>query len=154
MIRAVLAASALLLATATPASADPTGYLIWDSGAGAWPTQGRSGDWTPPGLFSVREAPEEDNLIRIKGESPDEREFLEIRLYRHDGQRITEGHFEDQKVLVVNHGFGWYDNGGDFDVMHIAYNADGLISEFDGAVEHHYPDNPDSTFRAKISYRR
>ncbi|MDX8145184.1 hypothetical protein SK854_23945 [Lentzea sp. BCCO 10_0061] len=153
MIRAVLTTTALLLATAAPASA-ATGSLVWDSDAGAWPTEGRSGTWTPPGLFSVREAPEEDNLIRIKGESPDEQEFLEIRLYRHDGQRITEGHFEDQKVLVVNHGFGWYDNAGDFDVEHIAYNDEGLISEFDGAIEHHYRDKPDSTFRAKVSYRR
>ncbi|MFJ8961046.1 hypothetical protein ACIRG5_16820 [Lentzea sp. NPDC102401] len=154
MIRAVLTASALLLATATPASADATGHLIWDSDASAWPTQGRSGTWTPPELFSVREDSEEGNLIRIKGESSDGWEYLMIELYRHDGQRITEGHFEDQKVLVVNHGFGWYDNGGDFDVTHIAYNDEGLISEFDGAIEQHYEDRPDSTFRAKISYRR
>lgn len=154
MIRAFLTASALLLATATPASADATGRLIWDSDANAWPTQGRSGTWTPPELFSVREDPEEGNLIRIKGESSDGWEYLMIELYRHDGQRITEGHFEDQKVLVVNHGFGWYDNGGDFDVTHIAYNDEGLISEFDGAIEHHYEDRPDSTFRAKVSYRR
>ncbi|WP_330273303.1 hypothetical protein OG205_41855 [Lentzea sp. NBC_00516] len=154
MIRAVLTASALLLATATPASADATGYLFWDSDPKAHPTQGRSGSWTPPELFSVREDPEEGNLIRIKGESSDGWEYLMIELYRHDGQRITEGHFEDQKVLVVNRGLGWYDNAGDFDVDHIAYNDEGLISEFDGAIEHHYEDGPDGTFRAKVSYRR
>jgi hypothetical protein len=154
MIRSVLAAAALVVATATPASADTTGYLIWDSDKGAFPTEGRSGTWTPPELFSVREDPEEGNLIRIKGESSDGWEYLMIELYRHDGQRITEGHYTDQKVLVVNRGLGSYDNGGDFAVEHIAYNAEGLISEFDGAVEHHVGDRPDSTFRAKISYRR
>lgn len=154
MIRTALATTTLLLATAAPASAEATGYLIWDSDARAWPTDGRSGTWTPPELFSVREAPEEGNLIRIKGESTDGWEYLMIELYRHDGQRITEGHFEDQKVLVVNKGFGWYDEAGDFDVTHIAYNDEGLISEFEGSVEHHYLNRPDSTFRAKISYRR
>jgi hypothetical protein len=154
MIRAVLTTTALLLATATPASADATGHLFWDSDPEAHPTQGRSGDWTPPELFSVREDPEEGNLIRIKGESSDGWEYLMIELYRHDGQRITEGHFEDQKVLVVNRGLGWYDNAGDFDVEHIAYDDEGLISEFDGAIEHHYEDRPNSTFRAKVSYRR
>ncbi|MEV6242049.1 hypothetical protein [Lentzea sp. NPDC051838] len=154
MIRSVLAAAALVVATATPASADATGYFIWDSDKDAWPTQGRSGSWTPPELFSVREDPEENNLIRIKGESPDGRDYLMIELYRNDGQRIGEGHYADQKVLVVNQGFGWYDKGGDFSVEHIAYNAEGLISEFDGAVEHHYQDQPNTTFRAKVSYRR
>lgn len=154
MIRSVLAAAALVLATATPASADATGYFIWDSDKGAWPTQGHSGDWNPPGLFSVREDPEKGNLIRIKGESPDEREWLQIELSRNDGQRITEGHYPDQKVLVAYKSAGWIDEGGDFAVEHIAYNPEGLISEFDGAVEHHYRDRPDSTFRAKISYRR
>jgi hypothetical protein len=153
VIRSVLAAAALVLATATPASADATGYLIWDSDKDSWPTEGRSGNWTPPELFSVREYPEEGNLIRIKGESSDGWEYLMIELSRHDGQRIGEGHFADQKVLVVNHGFSAYDNGGDFAVEHISYNADGLISEFDGAVEH-TRGRPDSTFRAKISYRR
>lgn len=153
MIRSVLAAAALVLATATPASADATGYLIWDSDKDAWPTQGRSGNWTPPELFSVREDSEEGNLIRIKGESSDGWEYLMIELSRNDGQRIGEGHYTDQKVLVVNHGFGAYDYGGDFAVEHIAYNAEGLISEFDGAVEHSRG-RSDSTFRAKISYRR
>jgi hypothetical protein len=154
MIRSVLAAAALVLATATPASADATGYLIWDSDAGAWPTHGSSGDWTPPSLFSVRDDPEQGNLIRIKGESPDERDYIMIELARHDGQRIGEGHFADEKVHVVYHGLGWWDDGGDFAVEHIAYNAEGLISEFDGAIEQHYRDQPDSTFRAKVSYRR
>ncbi|MET9231677.1 hypothetical protein [Lentzea sp. NPDC003310] len=154
MIRTTLATVALLLATAAPASADATGYLIWDSDAGAWPTEGRSGTWTPPELFSVREDPEEGNLIRVKGESADGWEYLMIELYRHDGQRITEGDFTDQRVLVVNHGLGWYDDGAEFAVEHIAYNDEGVISEFEGSVEHHYRDEPDSTFRAKISYRR
>ncbi|HEX8870335.1 MAG TPA: hypothetical protein VF821_32020, partial [Lentzea sp.] len=145
MIRSVLAAAALVLATATPASAEPTGYLIWDSDKEAWPTQGRSGSWTPPELFSVRDYPEKDNMLRIKAEAPGGQEYLMIELYRNDGQRIGEGHYADQKVLVVNHGFGWYDNGGDFAVEHIAYDADGLISEFDGAVEHHYQDRPNTT---------
>lgn len=154
MIRSVLAAAALVLATATPASADATGYLTWDSDPGASPTLGRSGNWTPPVLFSVREDPEEGNLIRIKGESPDEREWLQIELSRNDGQRIGEGHYTDQKVLVVYKSSGWIDYGGDFAVEHIAYNAEGLIREFDGAVEHHVKDRPGSTFRAKVSYRR
>lgn len=154
MIRSVLAAAALLLATAVPASADATGYLIWDSDPDASPTHGNSGSWTPPELFSVREDPEEGNLIRIKGESPDSRDYIMIELARNDGQRIGEGHFADQKVLVVYHGIGTWDDGGDFAVEHIAYNAEGLISEFDGAVEHHNGDRPNSTFRAKISYRR
>lgn len=153
MIRAVLAASALLLATATPASA-ATGHLVWDSDPQAHPTQGRSGTWTPPELFSVREDPEEGNLIRIKGESADGWEYLMIELSRHDGQRITEGHFTDQRVLVVNRGLGWYDDGGDFAVEHVAYDDEGVISEFDGAVEHHYRDEPGTTFRARISFRR
>jgi hypothetical protein len=155
MIRSVLAAAALLLATATPASADPTGYLIWDSDPDASPTHGNSGSWTPPELFSVREDPEEGNLIRIKGESPGGgQDYIMIQLARHDGQRIGEGHFADQKVLVVYHGLGWWDEGGDFAVEHIAYNDEGLISEFEGAVEHHYKDEPNTTFRAKVSYRR
>jgi hypothetical protein len=151
-MRTALLTAALLLTTAAPAAAADTDYLIWDSDAGSWPTQGRSGTWAPPGLFTVSQHP--DNMIRVKGESPDEREYLMIELTRHDGQRISEGHYEDQRVLVVNHGFGWPDDGGDFDVQHIAYGDDGRISEFDGAVEQHYQDRPDSTFRAKISYRR
>lgn len=154
MIRSVLAAAALVLATAVPASADATGYLIWDSDPDASPTHGRSGTWTPPELFSVREDPEEGNLIRIKGEASDGWEYLMIELARKDGQRIGEGHHTDQKVLVVYKSTGWWDEGGDFAVEHIAYNEEGLISEFDGAVEHHYKDRPNSTFRAKISYRR
>ncbi|MDT7788671.1 MAG: hypothetical protein QOF58_7090 [Pseudonocardiales bacterium] len=154
MIRSVLAAAALVLATATPASADATGYFIWDSDKGAWPTEGRSGDWNPPDLFSVHEFPEQGNKIRIYGESAGGRDYLSIELFRNDGQRIGEGHYTDQKVRVVDGSFGWLDEGGDFAVEHIAYTADGLISEFDGAVEHHYLDRPDSTFRAKISYRR
>lgn len=153
-MRAALLTAALLVATAVPASADATGHLLWDSDARSWPTEGRSGNWTPPELFSVWEHPEKNNLIRIQGEASNGWDYLMIELYRHDGQRITEGHFEDQKVLVVNKGFGWYDNAGDFDVEHIAYDADGKISEFDGSVEHHYEDRPDGTFRAKISYRR
>ncbi|MBM7859901.1 hypothetical protein JOD27_003707 [Lentzea nigeriaca] len=39
-------------------------------------------------------------------------------------------------MLVVYGGFGWVGDGGDF------------------AVEHHDRDQPDTTFRAKISYRR
>lgn len=151
MIRTVLAASALLLATATPASA-ATSYLVWDSDPEAHPTQGRSGNWTPPELFSVWEHP--GNMIRIKGESQDGWEYLMIELTRHDGRRIAEGHHEDQKVLVVNRGLGWTDKAGDFDVEHIAYDEEGQISEFEGAVEHRYQDQPNSTFRAKISYRR
>ncbi|MEU0884694.1 hypothetical protein ABZ345_39395 [Lentzea sp. NPDC005914] len=154
MIRSVLAAAALVLATATPASAEPTGYLIWDSDKDSSPTHGSSGSWTPPSLFSVREDPEKGNLIRIKGESPDERDYIMIELARHDGQRIGEGDFADERVHVVYHGLGSWDEGGDFAVEHIAFNAEGLISEFDGAAEHHNGDRPDSTFRAKVSYRR
>lgn len=154
MIRSVLAAATLVLATATPASADATGYLVWDSDKGAWPTQGHSGNWNPPDLFSVREFPEKDNEIRIYGESAGGQDYISIELFRNDGQRIGEGHYTDQKVRVVYGSFGWIDEGGDFAVEHIVYNAEGLISEFDGAVEHHYRDQPDTTFRAKISYRR
>ncbi|MGI5505566.1 hypothetical protein [Lentzea sp. CA-135723] len=153
-MRAALLAAALLVATAAPATAADTDYLIWDSDPGAWPTQGRSGSWTPPALMGVHEFPAPDNSIRIYGESANGWDFIEIRLFRHDGERIGEGHFEDQRVLVVNKGFGWYDDAGDFDVTHIAYDAGGRISEFDGNVEHHYLDQPNSTFRAKLSYRR
>lgn len=154
MIRSVLAAAALLLATATPASADPTGYLIWDSDPGAFPTQARSGSWTPPDSFAVRESDNTANLIEIKGGAQDGWEYLGIELSRHDGQRITEGHYAHQKVKVVNRGLTLTDNTGNFAVEHIAYDEAGHITEFDGAVEHHVGDKPDSTFRAKVSYRR
>ncbi|HEX7305797.1 hypothetical protein [Lentzea sp.] len=151
-MRVALATAALLFIATTPALAAETDRLIWDSDEHAHPTQGRSGTWTPPELFSAREHP--GNTIRIKGESPDGREYLMIELTRHDGQRITEGPHEDQKVLVVNRGLGWVDEAGDFDVDHVAYGSDGQISEFDAAIEHHYLDEPDTTFRAKVSYRR
>lgn len=152
MIRTVLAASALLLATATPASAAPTGYIVWDSGAGAHPAQGRSGSWTPPELFSVRN--EQENRIRIQGENSTGWEHLAIELGRHDGLRITEGSHTDQRALVINRGLGWWDEAAEFTVDHISYDADGRISELDAAVEHHYQDQPDTEFRAKVSYRR
>jgi hypothetical protein len=154
MIRSVLAAAALLLATATPASAEPTDYLIWDSDQDAHPTQGRSGSWTPPDSFAVRESDEIANLIEIKGGSQNGWEYLGIQLSRHDGQRIAEGHYAHEKVLVINRGLGWTDDDGNFAVEHIAYDADGHISEFEGAVEQHYQGKPNTTFRAKISYRR
>ncbi|MCG8922419.1 hypothetical protein [Lentzea sp. CC55] len=152
MIRTALAVSALLLATATPATAAPTGYIIWDSDAGAHPTQGRSGNWTPPELFSVRN--EEENRIRVQGEDSTGWEYLVIELGRHDGLRITEGSYVDQRALVVNRGLGWWDEAAEFTVDHIAYDADGRISELEAAVEHHYRDQPDTEFRAKVSYRR
>lgn len=153
MIRSVLAAAALVVATATPASAEPTGYLIWDSDPdGA--THGHSATWTPPELFSVREDTQKGkSLIRIKGEASDGVEYIAIELFRHDGQRIGEGHYEDQKVVVVYHGLGSVDDSADFTVEHITYSADGLIREFDGAVEHGN-DRPNGAFRAKVSYRR
>ncbi|KJK45465.1 hypothetical protein UK23_26095 [Lentzea aerocolonigenes] len=151
----MLAAAALVVATATPASADPTGYFIWDSDPDAWPTAGHSGTWYQPDLFSVHEFPEKRNQIRIYGETPGGgQDYLSIELWRNDGQRIGEGHYTDQPVRVVYWSYGWVDEGADFDVEHIAYDADGRIREFDGAVEHHYRDQPDTTFRAKISYRR
>lgn len=151
MIRAVLATSVLLLATAAPASA-ATDYLIWDSDPQAHPTQGRSGNWTPPELFAVRK--ENGNRIRIQGEDSTGREYVAIELGRHDAQPITEGNYTDQRVLVIDRGLGYWDEAAEFTVDHIAYNADGYISEFDGAVVHNYLDQPNTTFRAKISYRR
>ncbi|MGW4209876.1 hypothetical protein ACWEIJ_17950 [Lentzea sp. NPDC004789] len=150
-MRAALLAAALLVATAAPASAADTDYLIWDSDPNAI-TNGRSGNWAPPEVFSVWEHP--GNMIRVKANSPDWNEYLQIDLTRHDGLRITEGAYVDQKVLVVNRGLGRTDNGGEFTVEHIAWGPDGQISEFDGAVEHHASDQPDTTFRAKLHYRR
>lgn len=151
-MRATLLATALLVATAAPASAADTDYLIWDSDPGAWPTAGRSGTWTPPEVFSVWEHP--DNMVRVKANSPDWNEHLQIDLSRHDGRRITEGAYADQKVLVVYGGFGRTDDGGEFTVEHIAWGPDGQITEFDGAVEHHANSKPGTTFRAELHYRR
>jgi len=153
MIRSVLTAAVLVVATATPASAEPTGYLIWDSDPdGA--THGHSATWTPPELFSVREDTRQgNNLIRIKGEASDGWEYIGIELFRHDGQRIGEGHYTDQRAVVIYHGLGSVDDSADFDVEHIAYDADGLIREFDGSLVHGN-DRPNGAFRAKISYRR
>ncbi len=150
-MRAALLAAALLVTTAAPASAADTDYLIWDSDRDAI-TDGRWGTWAPPEVFSVWQHP--GNMIRVKANSPDWNEYLQIELTRHDGQRITEGDYTDQKVLVVNRGLGRLDEGGEFTVEHIAWDQDGQITEFDGAVEHHASTKPDTTFRAKLHYRR
>lgn len=151
-MRVALLAAALLVATAAPATAAGTNYLIWDSEPNSSPAEGRSGTWTPPDDFSVWEHP--DHMIRVKADGPAGGDYLQIDLARHDGQRITEGSYVDQRVRVVNRGIGPIDKGGEFTVEHIAYGPDGNISEFEGAVEHHGSDQPDTTFRAKISYRR
>jgi hypothetical protein len=151
MIRTALLAAAVLVATAAPASATETNHLIWDSDPGAWPTQGASGDWTAPDPFSVWQHP--DLKVRVKATGP-RNEYMQIDLARHDGQRITEGSYVDQRVLVLYGGFVHTDNGAEFTVDHLAYGPDGNISEFEGSVEHHGSDQPGSTFRAKISYRR
>jgi len=152
MIRTALVAAALLLATSGVAVANDTPSFIWDSDAEAHPTHGRSGSWTPPEVFWVSER--EDNSIHIYGEDRSGWEYLGIRLYRHDGQRITEGTHTDQRVHVVDRGLGWFDDGAEFTVSHIAYGEDGRISEFDAAIEHHYQDRPNSTLRAKLHYHR
>ncbi|MGW6448082.1 hypothetical protein [Lentzea sp. NPDC055074] len=151
-MRTALLAAALLMATAAPASAAGTDYLIWDSEPHSSPADGRSGTWAPPDLFSVWEHP--DHMIRVKANAPTGGEYLQIDLARHDGQRITEGGYRDQWVRVVNRGLGPPDDRGVFTVEHLAYGPDGNISEFEGAVEHHGSDEPGTTFRAKISYRR
>ncbi len=153
MIRTALAASALLLATAAPASAAPTGHLIWDSDPQAQPTKGRSGTWTPPELFSVRQK-DNSNTIRVYGEDSSGWNYISFEMARHDGRPITEGSYTDQRVLVVYQGLGWWDESAEFTVEHVAYDANGHINEFDGAVVHNYHDKPDTTFRAKISFRR
>lgn len=150
-MRATLLAAVLLVATAAPATAADTDYLIWDSDPGAWPTQGRSGDWYAPDPFSVWE--HADLKLRVKATGP-RNEYMQIDLARHDGLRITEGSYADQQVAVLSNGFRHVDDGAEFTVEHLAYGPDGTISEFDGAVEHHYHDQPNTTFRAKISYRR
>lgn len=91
----------------------------------------RSGDWT-----DVSVGRRENNAIRIQGGDSTGWEYLAIELAPHDGQPITEGGYTDQRALVINHGLGWWDEGAEF------------------TVEHHYNDRPNSTFRAKISYRR
>lgn len=151
-MRAALLAAALLVATTTPASAAETNYLIFDSDPGAWPAQGDSGSWYAPDPFSVWEHP--DNRIRVKATDASTGEYLQIDLTRHDGQRITEGDYVDQRVHMVYRGFGRADDGGEFTVEHLVHGPDGAISEFEGAVEHHAGDQPGTTFRAKISYRR
>lgn len=150
-MRTALLAAALLVAIAAPATAAETDYLIWDSDPNSWPTQGRAGNWYEPDPFSVWEHP--DLMLRVKATGP-RNEYMQIDLARHDGQRITEGGYVDQKVTVVSNGFMHLDTGGEFTVEHLAYGPDGNVSEFEGAVEHHYRDEPGSTFRAKISYRR
>ena len=151
-MRVALLAAALLVATAAPASAAGTNYLIWDSDPTPRPPRGARAPGRRPTTVSVWEHP--DHMIRVKADGPAGGDYLQIDLARHDGQRITEGSYVDQRVRVVNHGIGLIDKGGEFTVEHIAYGPDGNISEFDGAVEHHCSDKPDTTFRAKISYRR
>ncbi|MDX3656015.1 hypothetical protein PV646_01735 [Streptomyces sp. ID05-26A] len=150
-MRTALLAGAFLVATAAPASAADTDYLIWDSDPNANPTQGRSGNWYAPDPFSVWEHP--DLELRVKATGP-HNEYMQIDLARHDGQRITEGSYVDQRVTIVSGGFMHADDGAEFTVEHLVRGPDGNISEFEGAVEHHGSDEPDSTFRAKISYRR
>ena len=151
-MRTALLAATLLVATAAPATAADTNYLIWDSDPGSSPAEGRSGTWTPPDDFSVWEHP--DRMIRVKADGPAGGDYLQIDLARRDGQRITEGHYSNQRVRVVNRGIGPPDERGVFTVEHLEYGPDGNISEFDGAVEHHGSTEANTTFRAKISYRR
>jgi hypothetical protein len=144
---------ALLVLGAGVASADEPSRFFFDAEAGAFPITATSGDWSAPqAKFIVSRRPWDDNNLHIDVEQAWTHHVVE--LFRHDGDPITTGTYNDQKALVISKGLGCYDNAADFTIDRLDLDEQGIVLALDGSVEHRCGDKPDNAFRAKIHYVR
>ncbi|MFI6101604.1 hypothetical protein ACIA8G_39170 [Lentzea sp. NPDC051213] len=128
---------------------------MFDAEANAFPITATSGDWTAP-LSEIRVGQRvwDNNTLRVYAENNELQTYYVVELSRHDGQPITPGTYTDQKALVINKSLGCYDNTADFTVERLDIDAEGLLTAFDGAVEHRCGPEPDNALRVKVHFVR
>ncbi|WP_434440387.1 hypothetical protein [Lentzea sp. E54] len=127
-----LALAALLSTTAVA----PVQAFSFEAEPNAWPVHGRSAQWSAPAEEIRVGLRRSDNAIRIHAEHNGLQDYVLVELSRHDGQLITDGTYHDQKVVVLNGGYGCVDNTADFTVDRVEYNADGWTDVFAASITH------------------
>lgn len=145
----ILALAALLSTTVAPVQ-----EFSFEAEANAWPVHGRSAHWSAPDDEIRVGLRRSDNTIRIHAEHNGLEDYVLVELSRHDGQLITAGSYHDQKVSVVNGGYGCVDDTADFTVDRVEYNADGWTDVFAASITHTCGDQPFNAFRARVDFNR
>jgi hypothetical protein len=149
-----LSCAFLLLGSAAAAAAEEPSRFVYDAEANAFPITAVNGELaTPQTELIVSQRVWDNNTLHVSASNDRTRTYYTVDLSRHDGNLITPGTYTDQKALVINWNLGCIDDRADFTVDRLDLDDRGIVTAFDGSVEHRCGDKPDNAFRAKISYR-
>lgn len=139
MLRGVLTLASIVAMSTGVASASSDSSFDFVSQAGAQPVGELSGQLTKLKVWEF----DDELLLDGYGSAGQLRVLV---------PGTTEVGVRNRPMWVIWKGIGCQDPQGRLEVTHLARNADGSITEFDGSVEHHCDRSPDQTFSAKIHY--
>lgn len=153
-VLALTCAFLFLGGTAASAAEEPSRF-VFDAEVNAFPITATNGELTTPQTeLIVSQRGWDNNTLHVSASNDRTRTYYTVDLSRHDGNLITPGTYTDQKALVINWGLGCIDDKADFTVDRLDLDDLGIVTAFDGSVEHRCGDKPDNALRVKVHYVR